>query len=257
MILVYINKIESASTLLTSAFQLANSLEKSFCVLYLVDNDSEIAVGTTAIESVLDALKLKDSVKLIVQCGSIDDVHKVCETHEASFLFIQQLAYNRKSIQQSLTACRDLRIPYLIFKDSFAALDLKTVIMPIGFLEEELEKAQFAAAFGRFCGSEVVMLLANDYGSKAITNARKMKTLFEKFSFNYRLEKGKADSFGIDKEGIALATELKSGVVIVTASREYGLDDVIFGPKELHLVKKYDVPVLLINPRADLYALCD
>jgi len=28
-----------------------------------------------------------------------------------------------------------------------------------------------------------------------------------------------------------------AGIVIVTASREYGLDDVLFGPKEQHLVK--------------------
>ena len=35
------------------------------------------------------------------------------------------------------------------------------------------------------------------------------------------------------------------------------LDDIIFGPKEQHMVKKSEKPVLLVNPRGDLYALCD
>ena len=72
---------------------------------------------------------------------------------------------------------------------AFAEMDLTKVILPIGFLEEELEKAQFAAAFGRFCGSEIKMLLANDYGSKAATNAERMQSLFDKFDFKYTLEK--------------------------------------------------------------------
>jgi len=46
-------------------------------------------------------------------------------------------------------------------------------------------------------------------------------------------------------------------MIIVSASRDYGLDDILFGPKEYHVVKKSDIPVLLVNPRGDLYALCD
>ena len=76
-------------------------------------------------------------------------------------------------------------------------LDLRKVILPIGFLEEELEKAQFAAAFGRFCNSEIMMLLANDYGSKAATNAAKMEDLFNKFDFKHTLKKATKDSFKI------------------------------------------------------------
>lgn len=72
----------------------------------------------------------------------------LCEELDASFLFIQ--LSDASSIRSHLKACRDLRIPYVLFKDAFAEMDLTKVILPIGFLEEELEKAQFAAAFGRF-----------------------------------------------------------------------------------------------------------
>ena len=45
-------------------------------------------------------------------------------------------------------------------------------------------------------------------------------------------------------------------IAIITASREYGLDDIIFGPKELHIIKKSEIPLMVLNPRGDLYVLC-
>ena len=125
-------------------------------------------------------------------------------------------------------------------------LDLTKVILPIGFLEEELEKAQFASAFGRFCGSEVKMLLANDYGSKAATNAEKMKELFDKFDFRYTLDKATRDSFKVEAESIQVAEKEQAGIIIVSASRDYGLDDILFGPKEYHVVKKSTIPVCAV-----------
>ena len=145
----------------------------------------------------------------------------------------------------------------MFFKDSFPELSTKKVILPIGFLEEELEKGQFASAFGRFCNSEIKMLLANDYGSKATTNAKKMTLLFDKFQLNYTLEKAIKDSFKVEAESITVAEKEQGGIIIVSASRDYGLDDILFGPKEYHIVKKSTIPVLLVNPRGDLYALCD
>jgi hypothetical protein len=84
-----------------------------------------------------------------------------------------------------------------------------------------------------------------------------MKELFDKFDFRYRQEKASTDSFSVEKEAVARAQREGYGVVIISASRDYGLDDLLLGPKELHLVRKSTVPLLLVNPRGDLYTLCD
>ena len=248
MVLVQIQQLSTSKTLLQSASKLAVQLGKSFAVLTLAETESEL-------KSLLKELKIsdyqifiRDNSKLLVE---------VCEAVEASFLFIQLPDRQTNSIRRLLNDCRELRIPYLFFKDSFNLLDLTKVILPIGFLEEELEKAQFASAFGRFCGSEVKMLLANDYGSKAATNAEKMKELFDKFDFRYTLDKATRDSFKVEAESIQVAEKEQAGIIIVSASRDYGLDDILFGPKEYHVVKKSTIPVLIVNPRGDLYALCD
>ena len=246
MILVQIQQLSTSKTLLQSASKLALQLGKSFAVLTLADIENEL-------KSLLDECKITDYQIFIKERLLVE----ICEAEEASFLFIQLPNEQTKNIRKMLNNCRDLRIPYLFYKDSFKEFDLHKVILPIGFLEEEMEKAQFASAFGRFCGSEIKMLLANDYGSKAATNAEKMKQLFDKFDFKYSLEKATKDSFKVEAESIQVAENEHAGIIIVSTSRDYGLDDILFGPKEYHLVKKSSVPVLLVNPRGDLYALCD
>ena len=256
MILVHIQQIKTVQVLLKSAATLATQLKKTFSVLSFVDADELAAVREEELKMLLAEMNLLD-VQITVRNAKSSTLVSVCEEMEASFLFIQLPDGHTKSIRSLLNDCRELRIPYLFYKDSFTPLNLNKVILPIGFLEEELEKAQFAAAFGRFCGSEVKMLLANDYGSKAATNAEKMKLLFDKFDFTYTLEKAAKDSFKVEAESIQVAEKEKAGMIIVSASRDYGLDDILFGPKEYHVVKKSAVPVLLVNPRGDLYALCD
>lgn len=248
MVLAFISDIATAQVLLQSASQLASQLGKSFTVLTLSSDEVDL-------KFLLDTGNISHCQLLIK--NDAQSLVEICEELEVSFLFIQLPDGQRKRIRSLLTDCRELRIPYIFYKDSFGLLDLTKVMLPIGFLEEELEKAQFASAFGRFCHSEVKMLVANDYGSKAANNAEKMKALFDQFDFKYTLEKATNDSFKVDMEAVQLGQKERAGMIIISASRDYGLDDILFGPKEYHAIKKSNIPILLVNPRGDLYVLCD
>ena len=250
MILTYLQHPETADALIKTAAHLAQHLKKQLGFVSFVSS-------ATLIEERKDALKHILSfadVQLFVVEGGISDLAEFCETQEAAFLLLQLTDESSKAIQTMLTACRGLRIPYLLYKSSFAELRLEKVLVPVGFLEEEIEKAQFASAFGRFYGSEITLLQANDYGSKAAATTERMKTLFDKFQLTYFHEKAKSDSFKLEQEAIRKAQNENFGIVIISASREYGLDDIIFGPKERKIVKQSTIPVLLVNPRGDLYA---
>ena len=258
MVLVFIQKIETAQVLIKSASLLAASLQKQLAVLSFVPSEELILSQITELQiNLLTAPNLLLDTVVSVRCGKLNQLSEICDELDVSFLLMQLIDSKSKSIRVSLDACRNLRIPYVLFKDSFSIMDFTKVILPIGFLEEELEKAQFASAFGRFCNSEIMMLLANDYGSKAATNAAKMQTLFDKFQLKYSLVKATKDSYKVEQEAVQMAEKENGGLIIVSASRDYGLDDIIFGPKEYHVVKKSSVPILMVNPRGDLYALCD
>jgi nucleotide-binding universal stress UspA family protein len=256
MVLIQILQISTSQVLLQSASLLSTQLKKTLSVFCFVENDEFIAERETELTEFLKIQKLPDT-PITVRNSKTNTITSVCEELDASFLFIQLPDSQSKIIRSFLNDCRELRIPYLFYKDSFGGLILNKVVVPIGFLEEEIEKAQFASAFGRFCNSKIIMLLAKDYGSKAATTAEKMKLLFDKFKLDYSLEKATKDSFKVDAESIQVAEKEQAGMIIISASRDYGLDDILFGPKEFHVIRKSPIPVLLVNPRGDLYALCD
>lgn len=256
MVLTYIENLSSSNRLLISASELARQLGKNFSVLSFVKSENQIIGQSNLIREQLVLLNITDA-QVIVENAAVKDISEIAEIKEVSFLFLQLTEKSSGEIRHFLSACRNLRIPYILYKDEFEILQMTGVLIPVNYLEEEVEKAQFGAAFGRYCDSSVRLLVARDYGTKAEKNAEKIVEIFSKFNFKFNLEKGKSDSFKIDKEAVMTAKETNSGLIIISASREYGLDDILFGPKELHLIKKSDCPILLINPRADLYALCD
>lgn len=256
MLTVFIYNISTASNLLKSGYGLSQSLKKEFGLLCFVENESQATAQREIIEQYVSENKL-ENVSVIVKIHPVKFLASDCEQHEISFLMIQWQGNKRKQLLNYLQYCRDLRIPYLFFREHFSVLNLLKVLVPVGFLVEEYEKAQFASAFGRFCDSEITILQANDYGSKAAATVEKMNELFGKFQLNFSQEKAKSDSFKLDKEAVRVAEEKGYGIVLISTSRDYGLDDLIFGPKEYHRIRQSNVPLLLINPRGDLYTLCD
>ena len=192
-------------------------------------------------------------------------------------------------IQQHLNDCRDERRPYVFITDtmplpaeggllSFSDSGLtaqrsdseavcqpaeRSVLVPVSFLEEEVYKSEICTYLARKTGAEILLLLANDYGTKAKQNLDKIITHIEKVKertgedIRYRVLQAKKNSFNLAKEAVERQSEWKNDLLILTASREYGLDDILFGPPERHAIARSRVPVMLINPRADLFSLCD
>lgn len=185
-------------------------------------------------------------------------------------------------IQQHLNDCRDERRPYVFITDTMTLstfdsqlspsgattlhstlYTLNSILVPISFLEEEVYKSEICTYLARKTGAEILLLLANDYGTKAKQNLDKIITHIEKVKertgadIRYRVLQAKKNSFNLAKEAVERQSEWKNDLLILTASREYGLDDILFGPPERHAILRSRIPVMLINPRADLFSLCD
>ena len=182
---------------------------------------------------------------------------------------IEHCEGSRRSIQQVLDACREERRPYvLIKKDLKEHSKLATILVPITMLEEEVYKAEICTYLARKTGAHIILLRANDYGSKAKRNTQRIithiRTICERTGnkITYEEQVAKGDSFHIHKELASISYNLqekdKGGILILlTASREYGLDDWLFGPPEQYVIHHSSVPVMLVNPRSDLFSLCD
>jgi nucleotide-binding universal stress UspA family protein len=189
-------------------------------------------------------------------------------------------------VQQVLDACREERRPYLVIKeqgtrskdislttdqtnqnglDSWFLVPGSSILVPITMLEEEVYKAEICTYLARKTGAHLILLRANDYGSKARSNTQRIITHIqtiaertgERITYEERIAKG--DSFHIHKElhQLPIANNQYPSLILLTASREYGLDDWLFGPPEQYVIRHSPVPVMLVNPRADLFSLCD
>lgn len=176
---------------------------------------------------------------------------------------------SRRGIQQVLDACREERRPYLITTPlTYNLSPLTSILVPITMLEEEVYKAEICTYLARKTGAHLILLRANDYGSKAIKNTQRIITHIQTIAertgetITYEERVAKGDSFHIHKELPVLSSTLQGGdrgrlLILLTASREYGLDDWFFGPPEQYVIRHSQVPVMLVNPRADLFSLCD
>ena len=175
----------------------------------------------------------------------------------------------RRNIQQVLDACREERRPYVVTTPLASNLSpLTSILVPVTMLEEEVYKAEICTYLARKTGAHLILLRANDYGSKAKRNTQRIITHIQTIAertgetITYEERVAKGDSFHIHKElhtytSLPFREGTRVGLIILTASREYGLDDWLFGPPEQYVIRHSPVPVMLVNPRADLFSLCD
>jgi nucleotide-binding universal stress UspA family protein len=187
-------------------------------------------------------------------------------------------ANDRRAIQRELDACREERRPYVFVTNTMNIKPLRRLLVPVSMLEEETYKAEICTYIARKTGAHILLLQANDYGSHAQQNVNRIVTHIRKINerlsaeqpdkdgtpyvtagslISYEIIRAQKDSFSLIREASERQRDFQHDLLVLTASRDYGLDDIIFGPPEQHAIRRSPVPVLLVNPRADLFSLCD
>lgn len=174
-------------------------------------------------------------------------------------------------IQQHLNECREERRPYLFITNTMTIKPLRRLLVPVSMLEEETYKAEICTYLARKTGAHIILLQANDYGSHAKQNVSRIithiKAVNERIQqsaesqqnskITYEVCMARKDSFKLMREAAERQRDFQHDLLILTASRDYGLDDILFGPPERKAIQRALVPVMLINPREDLFSLCD
>jgi hypothetical protein len=182
-----------------------------------------------------------------------------------------ECANDKRTIQKHLDECREERRPYVFVTNTMNVKTLNRLLVPVSMLEEETYKAEICTYLARKTGAHIILLQANDYGSHARQNVNRIvthiKAVNERLSSNsdsgqtsnisYEISIAKKDSFHLVQESAERQRDFRHDLLILTASREYGLDDILFGPPERKAIQRSLVPVMLVNPREDLFSLCD
>lgn len=174
-----------------------------------------------------------------------------------------ECANHGRTIQRHLTDCREERRPYVFITPSMRIKPLHRILVPVSMLEEETYKAEICTYLARKTGAHIILLRAHDYGSHARTNTNRIVTHIRAIAertgeaISYEVIEARKDSFSLTREASERQRDFCHDLLVLTASRDYGLDDWLFGPPERHAIRRSLVPVMLINPREDLFSLCD
>lgn len=167
----------------------------------------------------------------------------------------------RTILQRFLNATRSLRIPYVFLTEDMTFRPLSEpdalVLSPVTMLEEEVHKAEYLGHLCHYTGCRITLLQAKDYGHRAARNANRIRQFLEKAEHHVEVLMAHKDSMSLHREVPDQVTGQKAQLVVLTASREYGLDDLLFGPAERYVLVRAACPVMLLNPRGDLFSLCD
>jgi len=178
----------------------------------------------------------------------------------------------KRTIQRHLDECREERRPYVFITNTMTIKPLRRLLVPVSMLEEETYKAEICTYIARKTGAHIILLQANDYGSHARQNVNRIVThikgINDKLSamspqpsenspISYEIVMARKDSFKLIQEAAERQRDFQHDLLVLTASREYGLDDILFGPPERKAIQRALVPVMLVNPREDLFSLCD
>ena len=174
---------------------------------------------------------------------------------------------DKRVIQRHLNECREERRPYVFVTSTMTVKPLRRLLVPVSMLEEETYKAEICTYIARKTGAHIILLQANDYGSHAKQNVNRIVTHINKVNerlkteeadpISYEIVLARKDSFSLIQEAAERQRDFQHDLLILTASRDYGLDDLLFGPPERKAIQRALVPVMLVNPREDLFSLCD
>ncbi len=244
--------------------KIAGIFQKELCLFHCLgrDNKSNFLRADDALLGYKNILN-KDvpslQVSTLILDGELEKLmDELTDDHEAILMVVSAKTYKKHA-----KAVRESSIPFLFINNQSPNISsYKKVIAPIDLRRENSDVSLWCSYFGRFNQSEITAIAATDRDKdnvRSITkNVLSLKKLLEKFQISHKIFKGDKSSLGVQYEALDYALDMKSDVYITLGSSLITPIDKLIGLPEAKILKRAgEIPVLIINPRKDMYILCD
>ncbi|MDR1005959.1 MAG: hypothetical protein LBL74_03755 [Bacteroidales bacterium] len=155
------------------------------------------------------------------------------------------------------------RIAYFIFGENCVLRDFNKVLLPLNMLRESKEKVLWASYFGRFASSDITIYYKHyrdEFHRRQLNyNLKFAEDMLGKFGVSFTKEKQNAQSTAdIDVSAVSYAASGNYDLIICQTTKNKSFIDVFSTPSELKTLQQMDeTPILFLNPRDDLFVLCE
>lgn len=187
-----------------------------------------------------------------------DSIVRLAEQYDGIMLIL-----NSDKLKHKLQALQLSSIPFLFVNGSDEQqLQYSNVLLPVDYRKVMKDTSLWASYFGRFNQSSIQILHANDSDDDRKKQVRKnikfIEKLLMKLQLDFKFTVANKGSFGLIWEAQNNCNQDKAKLLIIPSSKNISLIDLLIGLPEKKVIKKAkNHSVLCINPKKDMYILCD
>ena len=256
---------KSMNAAIVHGVRIASIFKKELCLFHPLGKTTEKA-DKLAVQKSLSSIirKLKDDLpsipvsSLTLKGTLTQSIDRVADQYDGILLVL-----SAEKIKSKLAALQQSQIPFLFVKGNQPEnLRYKDLILPVDFRKVMKDTSLWASYFGRFNQSAVTVLSATeknkDNANRIKKNQKFIEKLLYKLQLNVQFKSTPKGSFSLPFEALAQCGRDGHDLLIIPASKNISLIDLLIGLPEKKIVKKSgETPVLCINPKRDMYILCD
>lgn len=270
-VIAYIVSFESQHPCVDYAVQLARILGKGLILLYISDpsarslstSEAEVklkelneslpedlfhsyAALSGAREKVLNAVgELLNAVLLVSDCNPEEK-----DKHSPLYP------------QTQLDSLASSRVAYLLCPPESKPSNYDKVVLTLNNASESKEKTLWASYFGRFANSQIVLYYRrykDEYHQKQLNlNIAFARKIFEQFKIPLITLHSENTKTQLDIQASDYAKDNNCSLVICQTTKNKSFADRLLGLDEVRVLKNMKkTPVLFLNPRNDLFILCE
>lgn len=270
-VIAYIVSFESKHPCVDYAVQLARILGKGLILMYISDpsarslstSEAEVklkelneslpedlfhsyAALSGAREKVLNAVgELLNAVLLVSDCNPEEK-----DKHSPLYP------------QTQLDSLASSRVAYLLCPPESKPSNYDKVVLTLNNASESKEKTLWASYFGRFANSQIVLYYRrykDEYHQKQLNlNIAFARKIFEQFKIPLITLHSENTKTQLDIQASDYAKDNNCSLVICQTTKNKSFADRLLGLDEVRVLKNMKkTPILFLNPRNDLFILCE
>lgn len=270
-VIAYLNNLDFAETCIEHSVQIAKILNKGLILLHIYD-PLLTRVGVDEAERKLKELNSQISETQMHSYISLkgetkEVIGKLGQLLNAVVIVssINTEETKKNKADNPITLLKNMepsRVAYMICNQKRNVVDYSKVLLPLNNARESKEKTLWASYFARFFQSEITLFyrtykdsLYQKQLNLNLAFARKMLGQFNIIPSNHKSEDRKKL---LDLQALDYADKENYGVIICQTTKDKSLFDRIKGLEEEKVLKNLkDKPILFLNPRDDLFVLCE
>lgn len=265
-VVAYIADFDHADVVLSHAVQLSSMLHKGLILLYIEDTKYPCP-STAEAETRLQAIKPPDAVYCAMK-GDTREIIGVLPTLLNAVVAVagvdasapRRSPLNPKTVLRNFAECK---IAFLTAqKPADGQVYAKRVGITVDFKKESKEKLLWGSYFVRFNQSSLYALYVDykDDGHKQkwYSNMKFLLKFMNSLSLQFQPCVIGTNANNLDLQAVDYAHANAIDLLCCVTTKDKDLLDQLIGPQEERTIaNRWQIPILFLNPREDLYVLCD